>query len=57
MKNDVYMPVEIAVGIFDYDSRRTGFITYRYKDRGWISQTIVKRLTGYLPSKQKDPQT
>lgn len=52
-----YMPAEIAVGLFDDNGRRAGFVSYKYKDKGWQRQSTFKRLTGYSPSQQKDAET
>lgn len=53
-----YSPVTVTVGLFGLESGdRSGFVTCKYMDKGWLKTATFERLTGgYGPSQSKDPE-
>ena len=49
----------MTVGLFGSKSgSRSGFVTCRYMNKGWLKAATFERLTGgYGPSQSKDPET
>lgn len=54
-----YLPAAVTVGLFGSKSGgKSGFVTCKYMDRGWLKAATFERLTdGYGPSQSKDPET
>lgn len=53
-----YLPAAVTVGLFRSKSGdKSGFVTCKYMDRGWLKSATFERLTGgYGPSQSKDPE-
>ena len=53
-----YLPAAITVGLFGSKSGdKSGFVTCKYMDKGWLKAATFERLTGgYGPSQSKDPE-
>ena len=47
-----YSPVAVTVGLFRSEAGdRSGFVTCKYMDKGWLKSATFERLTGgYGPS-------
>ena len=52
------MPRDIVAGLFCSKSgSKSGFVTCKYMDKGWLKSSTFSRLTGgYSPSQSKDPE-
>lgn len=53
-----YLPAAITVGLFISKSgNKSGFVTCKYMDKGWLKSATFERLTGgYGPAQSKDPE-
>lgn len=54
-----YVPEKAVAGVFAAETKRPirvkgGFVTCRLEDGRWVSPSVFKRLTGYMPSEQRD---
>ena len=53
-----YLPSSVTVGLFTSNGSKSGFVTCKYMDKGWLKAATFERLTGgYGPSQSKDPET
>lgn len=56
MNGGRFLPDRVTVGMFQIEDGLAGFVTCRKPGKGWLNDSVFKRLSGYSPAYSSDAE-